>query len=49
MKDYLKTQILVLSLAICLFAILSFWALEKNSCFEVNLIKQLTVKAGFCN
>ena len=49
MKDYLKSQTLILSLALWLSAILSFTALDKNSCFEISLNEKTNIKAGLCN
>ena len=48
MNKFLKSHIVLVSSALCLTTFLSFWALEKNSCFEVNISKKLNVKAGLC-
>ena len=48
MKYFLKSHILVLVLSLCLSAVLSFWALEKDSCFEINVDQQIKIKAGVC-
>ena len=48
MKNLIKSHTLILILALCLSTILSFQALEKNSCFEVDVSKQVKVKAGRC-
>ena len=49
MKDYLKSQTLILSLALSISGILGFWALQKNSCLEVSLTKEIKIKVGICN
>ena len=49
MKDYLKSQTLILSLALCISGILGFWALQKNSCFEVSLSEEIKIKVGVCS
>ena len=46
MKNLLKSHVLILSITICLSAALSFWALEKDSCFEINIDNKVKIKAG---
>ena len=37
-----------MSLALCLSAMLCFWALEKNNCFEIQINEKMKIKAGHC-
>ena len=39
MKDLIRSHTLLLSLSLCLSAILSFWALEKDNCLEIDVEK----------
>ena len=48
MKGFLKSPTLFLSLTLFLLGFLSFWAIEKVSCFEMSINKQIQVKAGLC-
>ena len=46
MRNFLKFHTLLLGVALCLSAVLSFWALERDSCFEVNVDGRVNIKAG---
>ena len=46
MNNFLKSHTLLLSLALSLSAILSFWALEKESCLEINMDEKLKIRAA---
>ena len=48
MKSFLKSHTLLLSLALCLSAVISFQALEKNNYFEIEINKGIKIKAGYC-
>ena len=48
MKNFLKSYTLLLSMALFLLGFLSFWAIEKVSCFEISIKEQIKIKAGFC-
>ena len=37
MNDFLRSHTLITGLALCLIGFLSFWALEKDKCFEINI------------
>lgn len=46
MKNFIKSHTLLLGIALCLSAVLSFWAIEKDSCLEINVDGKLKIKAG---
>ena len=46
MKNLIKSHTLLLSLALCLSAVLSYSALEKDSCFEISVNERIKIKAG---
>ena len=46
MKNFIKSHTLLLSLALCLSTVLSFWALEKDRCFEIKMKERLEIKVN---
>ena len=49
MNNLIKSHVLVMIFIICIAGFISFWAIQKSSCFEINVDKQIKVKAGYCN
>ena len=46
MKNFIRSHILFLSLAISLSAVVSYQALEKNNCLKIYLKQGLKIEAG---
>ena len=46
MKDFLKSHTLIASISLFLIGFLSFWALEKDKCFEMVLKKEILIKVN---
>ena len=46
MRDFIKSHTLVLVISICLSAGLANLAIQKNSCFEINVDERVKIKAG---
>ena len=46
--NFLKSHVPLAILTLLLTAILSQQALEKQSCFEINVSKEIKIKAGNC-
>ena len=49
MNSLIKSHILVMTFIACIVGFISFWAIQKSGCFEINVNKQIKVKAGYCN
>ena len=45
MNSFLKSQTIVIIITLCSITFISFWTLEKNSCFEMKL-KDNEIKIG---
>ena len=46
MSSFLKSHTLVISITLGLVAFLSFWALEKDKCFEIKIQKGIEIKVN---
>ena len=44
-----KSNVLIMTFATCIIGLISFSAIRENSCFEIDVIKQIKIKAGYCN
>ena len=48
MKNFLHSHTVLISIALCFSTILSYQALEKNNCFEIQISEKIKIKAGYC-
>ena len=46
MSNFLKSHTLVVCFALFLVALLSFWAFEKDRCFEISSEKRINIKVN---
>ena len=46
MVNLLKSHTLIAILGLCLIGFISFWALEKDKCFEIRIKKGFQIKTN---
>lgn len=48
MANFWKSNVLLMSISLCLLATVSIWTLEKNSCFQITIQEKISMKVGLC-
>ena len=46
MNKFVRSQVLIISASLCLVTLISFWSLEKDRCFEIEMREGIKLKVN---